>query len=153
MSLCLSTAFADYFPTPSHTPMVCDYLGDITINGQPADPNDEIAFLDSQGNVCGHFVVTKTGKYGFLHVFATANERFSVRVWDASSNTLYQDFQIHLTPGELPGTALPSSVPPIFQQNARFVLHISAHDPLLDINMDGILNMADIIALLQFLSK
>jgi len=149
-----ASALADYFPTPSPTPLVCDFLGKITINDQPANPGDEIAFWDASGNICGKYIVKRTdGNYGFLHVYASANATLSVMVWDNTSKQLYQKKQVVLSPGELQGTAHPSSVPPIFQQNARYVLNISAHNRVNDINKDGILNIIDVISLLQYLSK
>ena len=153
LTIITPSAFADYFPTPSHTPLVCDFLGKITIANQPASIGDEIAFFDADDNICGHYVVNSTGLYGFLHVYATDNEILSVQVWDASSQKLYANKQVFLSAGEPVGTALSSAIPPIFKQNARFVLDVTTQRQLIDINSDGILNLVDIILLMQYLSR
>jgi len=146
-------AFADYFPTPSHTPLVCDFFGKITIDNHPANPGDEIAFFNTNGNICGHYVISRSGLYGFLHVYATENDILAVQIWDKSSQKLYTNDQIVLSAGEPAGTALSSPIPPIFKQNARFVLDVTTQIRLTDINSDGILNIVDIILLLQYLSR
>jgi len=153
MSLIAVSAFADYFPTPSPTPLVCDFFGNLSIDNQPANPGDEIAFFDVDGNICGHYVVSKTGLYGFLHVYATDNKILSVQVWDTSSQHLYTNNQIVLSPGDPAGTALSSEIPPVFKQNARFVLDVTTQKKLIDMNSDGLLSIVDIILLLQYLSK
>jgi hypothetical protein len=149
----IPSAFADYFPSPSSTPLVCDFLGNIIIDNQPADPGDEIAFFKSNGSICGHYVVNRKGLYGFLHVYATDNAILSVQVWDASSQQLYTNDQIVLSAGKPVGTALSSAIPPTFKQNARFVLDVTTQKRLSDINSDGILNIVDIILILQYLSR
>jgi hypothetical protein len=160
-----STVYSqNYFPEPITSPLVCDFLGKITINGLPASPGDEIAFFNSQGNICARFVVKQSGLYGFLHVYgddpasqtiegAYSGEKLLIQVWDSIHNILFTNHQIFLSPGDTGGSAIPSPIPPVFQSNNRYVLNIDAKKLTYDINRSGKTDIQDIIHILQFLSR
>ncbi len=130
---------ARHFRKPALTPWTCNYIGRLTICGQPARPGDEVAVFDPEGTLCGRFTVRQTspGTYGTIQVYADdrsttrvdegarAGDRLAFRVWARSTNTEYAGTSLRLTPGKAAGSFfVPSSIPPVWQNNAGFVLDI-----------------------------
>ncbi|KPA16028.1 hypothetical protein MHK_003765 [Candidatus Magnetomorum sp. HK-1] len=159
----ISLTSAGHFPEPAISPQVCDFLGTILINNMPAKPDDEIAFFDSSGQLCGLFIVKQTGQYGFLHVYgddsasqtdegAITGETLFVRVWNSQTGIEYQGDNISLISGTQMGSVLPSVVPPQWQANSRYVLNIHAYLKG-DINGNGIIELSDAIQMMKKLSQ
>ncbi len=158
----ISLTKAGHFPEPAISPQVCDFLGNISINAMPAKPDDEIAFFDLSGQLCGLFIVKQSGQYGFLHVYgddpasqadegAISGETLYIKVWDSQTDIEYQGDNIRLTPGTQMGSVLPSIVPPQWQANSRYVLNIHASLKG-DINANGIIELSDAVQMMKHLS-
>jgi len=163
LSVDVACLHAGHFPSPAISPQVCDYLGSVLINNVPANTGDEIAFFDSSGQLCGLFIVQKSGQYGFLHVYgddpasqtdegATTGEKLSIKVWDAQTGIEYQRDNIALTSGSQIGSALPSVLPPQWQASSRYVLNIHAYLKG-DLNGNGIIELSDAIQMIKNVSK
>ncbi|KPA11406.1 secreted protein containing Cell surface receptor IPT/TIG, partial [Candidatus Magnetomorum sp. HK-1] len=87
---------AHYSFTVPSTPNSMGFYGDVfTIEGETAQAGDEIAVFDSQGTICGHYVVTNAGFFN-LSVYgedsgtagdqgADINEDLIFKVWDDSA--------------------------------------------------------------------
>ena len=71
MQICL----ADHFPSPVTSPVSCDFLGAVNIDGVAAQPGDEVAFYDQDNVLCGLTIVkpNSSGLYGFVHVYGDDN--------------------------------------------------------------------------------
>jgi len=126
-----------YFSRPIPTPLVCNYLGNITIRGIPADKGDEIAVFDSNGILCGHTRVLETGQYGVIQIYgddpntkdidegANENEPLHFDIWDISHHVLIDQDHIITQPGAAMGSFVASQDPPIFQNNGGFILDLA----------------------------
>ena len=153
----------NHFQKPVISPQVCDFLGTVSINGTPANPNDEIAFFDSTGTLCGSFVVQRSGLYGFLHVYGDdpatsadegsfSGEQLYVKVWDANAHIEYQGDDIFLVPGDQSGSVFSSHLPPVWRPQVRYVLNIYASLKN-DINLNQRVEISDAIMGMRFISK
>jgi len=87
--------FLRHFAVAGVTGESMDIYGNLTIDGLPAAPGDEIAAMDPDGVICGQFTVTEAGQYGFMHVYrddpltpvdegADMGDLLTFRVWDSS---------------------------------------------------------------------
>ncbi len=156
-------AMAEHFQKPVTSPHVCDFLGNISINGLPANPDDEIAFFDSTGLLCGLFIVQHTGQYGFLHVYgddpltpidegAASGEQLYIKVWSSQTNAEYHGENIILVSGDQTGSVLSSRLPPIWQSQVRYSLNIYAFIKN-DINLNQKIDLPDALMGMQLISK
>jgi len=153
---------AEHFQKPVTSPHVCDFLGNISINGLPANPNDEIAFFDATGLLCGLFIVQHTGQYGFLHVYgddpatpvdegAISGEQLSIKVWDSQADVEYQGENIFLVAGDQAGSVLSSHLPPVWHSQVRYALNIYAFMKN-DMNLNQKIDLSDAIIGIQLIS-
>lgn len=160
----VGTAKADHFlPLPDATPIFCDYLGkSFKINGADAQLEDEIAFFDPNGVLCGVYVVERVGEYGIVHVYgddtsttevdegASDREVLTVKIWDASEVVELNGTCVMLSGGENEGSFVTSSVPPIWHKGRSFVLNIdTALPPPADLNADCEVDILDVMLALQ----
>ncbi len=87
----------EHFKLENPTTKWANFYGNLEINNKLAEPGDEIAAYDSDGNLCGVFLVKNRGQYGFLHVYgddsltdidegAVSGEKISFKVFDLSEN-------------------------------------------------------------------
>jgi len=154
---------ADHFQKPVTSPHVCDFLGNISINALPANPNDEIAFFDSTGLLCGLYIVQHNGQYGFLHVYgddpatpidegATSGEQLYIKVWDSQANVEYQGDNVFLVSGDQAGSVLSSQLPPVWQSLIRYALNIYAFIKN-DINLNQKIDLSDALMGIQLISQ
>lgn len=86
-----------HFKLKSASAEWADFYGSLTINKKPAAVGSEVAVFDSNGNLCGVFVVREKGKYGFLHVYgddsstktidegAVAGEKITFKIYDSKT--------------------------------------------------------------------
>lgn len=132
----LAAGNAGYFGAAAPTPYWTDYLGDFRIEGLAAEPGDEIAFFDPQGVLCGVYVVPEgsAGQYGIVHVYgddpattvdegASPGEVLTLRVWDSSAGREYSHAELDLSVATI-GSYPPSSLPPVWQDQAGYVLNV-----------------------------
>ena len=75
---------SQYYPSPdiSASMGVMLYNLNFSIGGYEAHPGDEVAALDSGGNVVGRCEVGEAGKYGFMAVYARNGEEIHFRIVD-----------------------------------------------------------------------
>jgi len=85
------------------TDRVREFYGTVTINGEQAQPGDEVGAFDPQGVCCGAFVVEegKQGLYGFMPVYgdddttenvdegASAGDTITFYIWDSRQQKEY----------------------------------------------------------------
>lgn len=146
-----------HFPTPVTTDTFCEFKGNLRINGGDAQPGDEVAFLDSEGVLCGRSVVVEQikGRYLFAYVFgddlstpqidegARSGEKLAVKIWDASEDKEWVGACVILTGGARDGSYSTSPVPPVWQSNGFFVLDIHTEALAGDINKDCLIGLKD----------
>jgi hypothetical protein len=118
------------------TPLVCNYLGSLTIRGAPAESGDEVAVFDRAGILCGRFQVITGGVYGIVQVYgddiltadvdegAVSGETLSFSVWDSAPGLLYTGEEVQVLAGQPVGSFLASSVPPVWIDRGGFVLDV-----------------------------
>ena len=166
-SLCflLSICFADHFPSPIMSYLVCDYLGKIVINGMDAQVNDEIAVFDNQNTLCGKFKISINGQYGFMHIYgddpqtqldegAKSGETLHFKIWDHTKKIEYHISQLIFSPGNPIGGASPSNIPPCWQSDRIFILDIDVKSTLKgDHNNNGKIDMNDILIELNTIAE
>ena len=92
-----------------------DIYGSVTIDGIPADKGDEVGAFDPDGVLCGVYIVSQIGQYGFMHVYkddpntkdidegANPDDAIVFRIWDVSAGA-----EIDGTPQVISGTQPPS---------------------------------------------
>ena len=128
----------NHFARPQLSRVSCDYIGNIKINGAPADPGDEVAFFDPQGVICGFYQVLHRGEFGVMHVYgddplsletdegAEPGDILEIRLWDQSESVEIAGFSIKVSAGSpVPGSVYQSSfVPPIWENQKAFALNI-----------------------------
>ena len=158
----LSNAWAGHYPVPISTNTWSDYLGTFRINGEDAQPGDEVAFFDPQGVLCGLFVVKDSGQYGFLHVYgddltslnvdegARLEDVLIVRVWDASAGLEYFGTNVVLSPGNIEPPS--PQIPPVWVSGGQFSLNIDTTTHFGDIDNNGKLGLSDALLALQIVS-
>jgi len=129
---------AAFYSLPAVTGTFTDFVGNVSIGGLPAQPGDEIAFFDPQGVLCGLFVVAQTGQYGIVHVYgddpttvsidegAIGGDQLTVRVWDASMAVEYSGGSVALSAGPATGSFVSPSIPPVWSDQAGYMLHVAA---------------------------
>ncbi|MEI6154383.1 MAG: hypothetical protein WCQ90_09890, partial [Deltaproteobacteria bacterium] len=113
------------------------FIGSFNINGLPAKPGDEIAFFDPQGVLCGRGTVLVEGRYGPVYVYgddpttsgvdegASSGDVLTVKIWDNTSGIELEGAQIVLTAGPPLGYSFePSPIPPVWQNQANYVLNV-----------------------------
>lgn len=125
-----------YFQPPAGSPHVCNYLGNFTMMGMPAEPGDEIAVFDPDGVLCGQIQVFEHGKYGIIQVYgddpgtvdidegAVEEDELTFNIWDKSTGVKLEAEGIILSPGSPLGSFLPSLSPPIWKKDVGYVLDI-----------------------------
>ena len=141
-------AISSHFETPSVSPSHCDYLGtSFKIEGEDAQPGDEVAFFDPDGILCGVSVVEKAGIYGIVHVYgddpttpdkdegARAGDTLTIRIWDKSEGVELGGSDLELVPGDPPtgSSFVTAPIPLVWEGLKGFVLNIhvppGASDP------------------------
>jgi hypothetical protein len=135
----LNVDTATHFAAPLATPHVCNYMGNVVIENQPAEIGDEVAAFDQGGFLCGLARVGEGGKFS-IAIYgddnpdigpdegAVAGEILKFRVWDASSGTEYADGGVALSPGNSMGSEffLPSAIPPVWRADYGYALNIAS---------------------------
>ncbi len=133
-----------HFPDPYATPFVQSLVGRIWVNGLPARVGDEIAVLDPQGVVAGHFVVQKPGQFGMLQVYgddpttpvdegAQPGDVLEVRVWDSYAQAeRWGTLAIRLTPGAAIGAFQPATLPLTWADQSAVAVDIYAQAAAVD---------------------
>jgi len=120
-----------HFPLPEYNYPFADYLlATVNIDGNPAQPGDEVAFFDPQGVLCGSIVI---GDTLIVHIYgnesARADDVLTVRVWKTSAGVELSGNSLILSPGVLPGVP-PSAIPPVRgQEKERYALNIETTLP------------------------
>lgn len=130
-------ASAAHFPSPRITNKASYFLGGFQINGLSAEAGDEVAFFDPQGMLCGLYVVTTAGEYGVVAVYgddtttslvdegAGPGDALTVKIWDAGAGVELEGSSLVLTAGApMGGSFTASEVPPVWEDNAGYVLNI-----------------------------
>ncbi|RZB30232.1 MAG: hypothetical protein SRB1_02512 [Desulfobacteraceae bacterium Eth-SRB1] len=128
-----------HFAEPVGTPYVCNYIGNLTILGAPADIGDEVAIFDQTGVLCGHVRITTAGQYGIIQVYgddsetagdegAVDGDELTFKVWDKSTGVEYEGGNLLFTPGSPTGSFAASEVPPIWTVDMGYVLDIGAYE-------------------------
>ena len=129
-------AQSSHFLTPVATPVSCDYYIHMSVNGLPADLNDEIAFFDPQGNICGLYQVESTVDNIIVHVYgdnsetpqdegAMPNDELFIRIWDHSESKEY-DYGSLLLNSITPDSQFfsPGPIPPVWQAEKGFAISV-----------------------------
>lgn len=119
---------AAHFAEPVGTPYVCNYIGNFTILGVPADIGDEVAVFGPDGVLCGHVRVTTTGQYGIIQVYgdeeAVDGEELTFKVWDKSAGVEYEAANLLFIPGSPTGSFMASETSPVWTVDMGYVLDI-----------------------------
>jgi|GEM_PF-2584039 len=142
--LCSFFVAGNAYSAPNHfsgviaTPNSVVFYGDnITIDGNAADPGDEVGVYDPQGVLCGAYTLTNAGQY-FVTVYgddsssagvdegAVANDDLTFVVWDASRGIELPLDQTMFVPATVYGSP-PSVNPPKWTaNNDQWGLNIAA---------------------------
>ena len=133
----------------------CDYRGLLQIRGLAAQAGDEVAFVNSRGEICGTVAVGWAGQYGIVPVYGhhLANgDRLGVRVWDSRQGREWRGGSVSLKPGSPSGFTMASLVPPIWQPMSGFALDIEVLPLAGDVNADGAIDLTDLLLSLQVLA-
>jgi len=142
----------------------CEFKGNLKINGEDAQPGDEVAFFDPNGVLCGHSVVEVVGRYLFAFVFgddltthnidegALSGDELKVKIWDADKQRELSGECVKLYEGTAQGNYIPSSVPPKWQHNGFLILDIDTGKPPADINEDCTIDLFDALLALQIVN-
>lgn len=130
-------AQSSHFLSPVATPVSCDYYIHLSVNGLPADLNDEIAFFDPQGNLCGLYQVENNTENIIVHVYgdhsdtpldegAMPNDMLTIRIWDHSESKEYDHANLMLS-SIAPDSQFfsPGSVPPVWQAEKGFAIAVN----------------------------
>jgi len=164
----ISNVFADHFPSPKLSYVVCDYFGKLSIDGAEANAGDEIAVFDNNNVLCGKFKLVEKGQYGFLHIYgddpqtsvdegARSGEALLIKVWDSLHKIEYSGKSILLSPGIAIGMSLPSEIPPMWYSDVIYVLNITVSPQPThvkgDHNANGKIDIADILIELHHIAK
>ena len=138
MAFALNIDTRSHFSEPVPTPLISNYIGNISILGNPAEPGDEIAVFDPQGILCGHTRIGLTGKYGVVHIYgndpstpaidegAETGDILEFQVWDKSTGVLLKSEDLTQIPGAPMGSYISSSNPPTWAQETGYVLNLEA---------------------------
>jgi hypothetical protein len=121
-----AAAYGDHFPPPVLTDRWADYLVNFKIGGVAAKPGDEVAFFNARGILCGQHTVTTYQEF-IVPVYGdslSSGEILTVRVWNAGRGVELAGNSLILTEGGGQGSFQPSSIPPIWQDQAGLVLNI-----------------------------
>ena len=79
ITFCLLLMFSAVAVTAGvEAPEWVDFFGNITINSNPAPVGTVVKAYDPDGIMCGSYVVSTTGSYGFLHVLRDDNTTPSI---------------------------------------------------------------------------
>ena len=128
-----------HFGFPHSSSLECNFIGTISILGQPASVGDEIGVFDNNNVLCAHFWITHPGKYGIIHVYgddpltedvdegATEGETLTFKIWDKDKSIECEADHIQLTPGSPLGYFFPSDTPPVWTENGAFSLNIQSN--------------------------
>jgi len=129
-------AQSSYFSAPVTTPVSCDYYIHLSVNGVPADLNDEIAFFDPQGNICGLYQVEQQNETIIVHVYgdvgftqldegALPNDELFIHLWDHSAAKEYAHDHL-LVSSITPDSQFfsPGLIPPIWQAEKGFAIFV-----------------------------
>lgn len=136
--LCPSIDHAGHWSPPAYSPVQMHLAGnDFRINGAPAKIGDEVAVVDSTGNIVGHFVVVSPGRYGDMVIYgdslstlsvdegAFTDEPLSIRVWDAEYSVEYDaDPTIPVDECSF-GYCPPVSLPLKYSSDSFYLLNVS----------------------------
>jgi hypothetical protein len=129
-----------HFGSPVATPYVSNYLGALTIGGDPAQAGDEVAVFNANGVLCGHTRISTPGQYGILQIYGddpatagivegpTEGGLLTFKVWSRKKGQEYAGAQLILTPGAALGSFLPSAGPPDWQAAPGSVLDIATRN-------------------------
>jgi len=138
----LNVDTAAHFAAPMATPYAANYLGQLLIDGYPADIGDEVAVFDAGGILCGHTRITTPGQYGIVQIYgddpataaviegATEDGVLTFKVWSKKTGKEYPGDKLRLVPGTAAGSFLPSLAPPIWRVDAGYVLNIEAWEQI-----------------------
>ena len=129
--------FAGNFDSPVFSVINMHIAGSLTIDGKAAAAGDEVALLDQNGDVVGLFVVENEGLYGDMNISgnfsastedegAEEGEVLIIKVWQASTDTLYFGDRISITaPTERNSVYSPYPEPPLqFEGGSFYLLNI-----------------------------
>ena len=155
----------DHFPLPISTSSSSVYSGYIKINGVDAGEGDEVAFLDTDGVLCGHTRIGTAGQYGSFPVYgddfttvdvdegAKSDDILTVIVWDISEKRELRDACLVLTGGDPQGSEFfqASFVPPIWRIDQGFALDIDTVSPIADVDGDCRIDLEDVILALKII--
>jgi uncharacterized protein (DUF2141 family) len=94
-----------HFGSPSPTSFWSAFCGQLILDGLPAAVGDEIAAFDPNAVLCGSFVVTETGKFGWLMAYgdnpntsvdegAVEGDIVTFKVWSAARQIEYSGDQL-----------------------------------------------------------
>lgn len=73
--LLASPSFAD---DPIPTPVWTDFYGTVSVEGSPAPIGSVVEAFDSTGVICGRFIVSRVGSYGFMPVYGDDSQTPSI---------------------------------------------------------------------------
>jgi hypothetical protein len=150
-------SFAGHFSPPTPTPYAVSFIGNFNINSLPTQPGDEVAFFDPQGILCGLSVVHTAGQYGTVSVYgddsttpdkdegALSGDILTVKIWDSQAGTELEGSALTLTAGSIQGYAVPSFIPPVWQDKASYVLNIDTATHYIPPNPTAFNNACDYI--------
>ena len=129
-------AQSSHFLMPVATPVSCDYYIHLSVKGLPADLNDEIAFFDPQGNICGLYQIENSAQTIIVHVYgdhsetiqdegAMPNDILTIHIWDHSESKEYDNDSLmisSITPDSQ--FFVPGSIPPVWQAEKGFAISV-----------------------------
>ncbi|CAN2047822.1 exported hypothetical protein [Candidatus Magnetomoraceae bacterium gMMP-1] len=92
---------AEFTDTITLTDVVMDIYGYFNIGENTVDKNDEIGVFDSNGTLCGVFIITTPGEYGVMHIYGddsttddikegpVEGEALTMKIYDISEDKVF----------------------------------------------------------------
>lgn len=155
----VDTAAVGHFRQPAANPNVSNYIGNVTVKGQPAAAGSEVAAFDMGGVLRGVWRLTTPGQFGIMAIYGDdpltiAGKPLNFRVWDASASKEYGGWDLKLSPGTASGSFVPSLIPPVWAAEPGYALAVDVNPVLTgDMNDNGRVELADAIIALQILAR
>ena len=129
-----------HFAPPTKTPYICNYIGNITINGELIDIGDEIGIFDPNGVLCGHFRIKESGRYGMVHIYgdnpstlnidegAEDGDVLTFKIWDNDLSKEWQTSEeLFIATEGADGSFNNSFLPPVWTKDTGYILNITVN--------------------------